>query len=97
LGWVLLTARGFDHHKYWQLSAWELEKRYLRDTVPIVSNLQPLSKGGRVQFEEVGETLALGPLSKKSQRWVAYRVIVVFAIVFMISIVYDILVLFHVL
>ena len=39
LCWVLVTARGFDHHTYWGFCAWELEKLYLSSTVTTVFSL----------------------------------------------------------
>jgi hypothetical protein len=107
VAWVLLTARGFDYHRYWGLCAWELEEQHLSDVVTIVSRLDSFRNGGEVAFQiRQGETkndekttkkYRLGKLSKVSQRLITYSVIVAFAIAYLVVVVYDILVLLAIL
>lgn len=91
--WVLLTARGFEHSRYWSFCAQELEKHYFKDVIRTVSRLQTYQEGGEIEFRDIGKKRGFDKrLSRVSQEQVAYIVIGVFAFAFAISIVYDILV-----
>jgi len=98
IAWVLLTARGFDHHTFWMLCAWELEEQ-LGDAVKLVSNLYSFNSGNEVTFNRATETKQhrLGRLSKvSSQRWPAYIVIGLVAVVYIAVLIYSIRVILHI-
>ena len=94
VAWVLLTARGFDYHRYWGLCAWELEEQHLSDVVNIVSRLDSYRIGEEIDFQgrqrETGTGVRetkkhrLGRFSKVSQEPIAYLVIMAFAIAYLL-------------
>lgn len=103
IAWVLLTARGFDHHRYWILCAWGLEE-HLGEAVRAVSKLQSLGAPEgvnlKVRHTENGEdelkTHRFGTFSRVPQGVVAYSVIVVFTGFYVVLIDLSILVLLRV-
>jgi hypothetical protein len=102
--WVLLTARGFDHHKFWGLCAWELE-RHLGDEVKTVSKLQVFAKGDNVSFKVHSEETdkedtdkdevrnhRFGRLSNVlSQKPLAFIVVAAFAVSYVVMVVFSFL------
>ncbi len=74
--WVPLTFRGFDYHKYWILSARQLEAR-LRPPVETVSRGRKFARGDVVDFGDGKHRLSC--LGRLSIKLVSCASIVVFA------------------
>jgi hypothetical protein len=89
--WFLLTVRGYDFQRYWSRSALELEEKYLANSVKTVSRSRPYGKGEEILLEIGGESIPLrmGLWSRfaESQRRISYLVIVVFAVLYVVTLV----------
>jgi hypothetical protein len=85
--WFTMTRRGYDYHRYWVLSAREIEESALRDIARTVSRGGDFAEGRRVEltFGQQKRSCRMSWVSRTVRaRAAAYVVIFVFAAIHLI-------------